>query len=263
MSRSARATSMFDLLGLIVVAALLLAVLLPSLGRARGTAMTVRCASNLKQLYTGIVLHCAMHDDQMLPALLNNGDSPNDRWYGPAGLGAMFGITDPPKANAVAEAQIKKMLDCPSVNHPPGWGPIAEGGNGKWGFDYTYNETMGSNSAAPGAPPNLKYPNPSRRDVRRETLLVTDVRDSTNVHDYVFDEVTPMLVPTSATNTADRQAIAGTPHNQGGSGYTRTAGNMLFADGQIITDDINKLMGPPPRTWVVLWSTPQTDAFPF
>ena len=38
---------------------------------------------------------------------------------------------------------------------------------------------------------------------------------------------------------------------------------MLFADGVIVTDNINKLLGPPPKEWIVNWQVPQTGSFPF
>ncbi len=210
---------------------------LAAIDRAHDSAKIVRCASNLKQLYTAMNLYEAQNDGWMMPALLNNENVRDGRWYGGTTLDAMFdfrqggaGITpesDKAWHTMVFEGQIKKMLDCPAVNHPAGWGPTSEGGNGKWSLDYTYNQMLGSNSAAPGDPPVFEYPFVKHADVRRETLVATEVRDVTNVHDYVFNGLTPSLVPTSTSNTSDYQAIAGTPH-QGG-----TTGNMLFADGVI------------------------------
>ncbi len=261
MSRHIRGMTLFEAIVVVVVIVLLIAIMMPSLSGRGGSSPTVRCASNLKQLYTGMMLYAAQNDDAVIPAILNNGNSPNNRWYGSSTLGPMFGtITGGGGESQIAameQAQINKMLDCPSVNHPKGWGPIDQGGNGKWGFDYTYNQMLGSNSAAPAAPYDPLYPFVKRSDVRREVLVATDVRDVSNVHDYVFNGVTPSLVPTSTTNTTDYQAIAGTPHKSG------TQTNMLFADGQIITDNINKLLGPPPKTWMVSWSALKTDDFPF
>ena len=87
-------TSRFTLIELLVVVAiiaLLIAILLPSLGRARDTAKTVRCASNLKQLYTGIMLYAAQNDDTFMPAKIITGSGQANLWSGYDVLGPMFG----------------------------------------------------------------------------------------------------------------------------------------------------------------------------
>ncbi len=257
MSRRMRGAKTFELLVVMAIVAVLIVLLWISTESGRKSARVVRCASNLKQLFMATSVYFSQNDNWMLPALFNSGDSPDDRWYGSTALGPAFAVYGPTSGDASLEAKIKKMLDCPAINHPAGWGPAAEGGNGKWGFDYTYNQTLGSNSAPPGAPYDPLYPFVKRTQVRPEVLIATEVRDVTNIHDYVFNSVTPSLVPTSATNTADYQAIAGMPHGQGNSG------NMLFSDGAIVTDDINKLLGPPARVWTVLWDVPKTEDFPF
>ncbi len=71
-----RGFTLIELLVVVAIIALLIAILLPSLGRARDTAKTVRCSSNLKQLYTGITLYAAQNDDIFMPACTIN---PHDR----------------------------------------------------------------------------------------------------------------------------------------------------------------------------------------
>ncbi len=128
--------TLIELLVVVAIIALLIAILLPSLGRARDTAKTVRCASNLKQLYTGITLYEAQNDSVILPACLY---TPNIT----ANFGADCGLAmtcldpcldpwalelaSPPGANqAAVAAQIEKMLDCPCVDHNAAWGGVID-----------------------------------------------------------------------------------------------------------------------------------------
>ena len=145
-------------------------------------------------------LYEAQNDGWMMPALLNNDNAAAMAGGGTAAthsrddhLRNRVLLVVTPESDTPAcltwylIGQIQKLLDCPAVNHPKGWGPTAEGGNGKWSLDYTYNQMLGSNSAAPGAPPVFEYPFVKATDLRRETLVATEVRDITNVHDYVFN----------------------------------------------------------------------------
>src|SRR5436305_6936433 len=58
--------TLVELLVVIGVIAVLMALLLPVLGRAREQARSVKCASNLRQIYGAIVMY-ANENRQMLP----------------------------------------------------------------------------------------------------------------------------------------------------------------------------------------------------
>ncbi len=147
-----KAFTLIELLVVVAIIALLIAILLPSLGRARDTAKTVRCSSNLKQLYTGITLYEAQNDGTVLPAAMINstGSFASELWagydqlgpqFGTGGTGSGVGGSGSISQNTVV-AQIQKMLDCPCVDHNAAWGgqiiqsatppPLVD-------RDYTYN----------------------------------------------------------------------------------------------------------------------------
>jgi prepilin-type N-terminal cleavage/methylation domain-containing protein len=154
------AFTLIELLVVVAIIALLIAILLPSLGRARDTAKTVRCASNLKQLYTGIVLYASQNDDTFMPSkvlsVTSSTGGGQTLWSGYDLVGAQFGTLDSSSINSTAlgnivDAAIAKMLDCPCVDHNAAWGITITANMGTgftaapWWADYTYNEDVGYN----------------------------------------------------------------------------------------------------------------------
>ncbi len=71
--------TLIELLVVIAIIAILASLLLPSLGRARATAKTAVCSSNLKQLYVSGVLGYADDNRQWLPSPRMT--AYNDSWH--------------------------------------------------------------------------------------------------------------------------------------------------------------------------------------
>jgi prepilin-type processing-associated H-X9-DG protein/prepilin-type N-terminal cleavage/methylation domain-containing protein len=79
--------TLVELLVVIGIIALLISILLPTLGRARAQAKSVQCMSNLRQIGVGIEIYALSSKDEWLPIGFWNGNFP--------GAGA-FGGTQPP-----------------------------------------------------------------------------------------------------------------------------------------------------------------------
>ncbi len=59
--------TLIELLVVITIIAILTSILLPSLKRARGTAMKVTCLNNLRQLHVGLVMYANDNADKIPP----------------------------------------------------------------------------------------------------------------------------------------------------------------------------------------------------
>jgi prepilin-type N-terminal cleavage/methylation domain-containing protein/prepilin-type processing-associated H-X9-DG protein len=62
MKNRSKGFTLIELLVVIAIIALLIAILLPALGKARESAKRAACASNLKQIHTGMVLYAQDYD---------------------------------------------------------------------------------------------------------------------------------------------------------------------------------------------------------
>ncbi|MEM8757029.1 MAG: prepilin-type N-terminal cleavage/methylation domain-containing protein [Planctomycetota bacterium] len=139
-----RGFTLIELLVSVAIIALLIGLLLPSLGAARSTARSVVCASNTRQLAAANQLYAGEHDDRLAPGaadFLSN----LRRWHGSrASTGEAFdpegGALTPYVESAHASRAIRA---CPSFGTWAGDSDIAAAGAfeaaaGGYGYNNAY-----------------------------------------------------------------------------------------------------------------------------
>src|SRR3954466_15078624 len=133
--RTAGCTPGFTLVELLVVIgiiAILVAILLPALSRARAQANSVRCLSNLRQIGIGYVMYTQDHKGWNMNYFYNT-NLPIDSFW--AGLIAKYVGTKNHGFNSQVNpnSNIVQLLLCPVGYQPSGnyWGTINEAWNGR------------------------------------------------------------------------------------------------------------------------------------
>ncbi|MEM1166114.1 MAG: prepilin-type N-terminal cleavage/methylation domain-containing protein [Planctomycetota bacterium] len=101
--------TLIELLVVVAVIALLIGLLLPALGRARGAALTTTCLSNCRTIGLAMVIYASDHSDQIVKASWNAGeddttdttcDSPGREFW----WELLWTAADMPSVSNVAEA---------------------------------------------------------------------------------------------------------------------------------------------------------------
>jgi len=120
------AFTLIELLVVVAIIALLLAMLLPSLSRAKQAARTVMCGSNLRQVAIGWTLYAADHDDMAIasrPATLpgdnlysvGNGKKYRPRWLASLGASVEIYAFNYPATENVHQQIDNALLICPEA----------------------------------------------------------------------------------------------------------------------------------------------------
>jgi prepilin-type N-terminal cleavage/methylation domain-containing protein len=229
-----RGFTLIELLVVVAIIAVLIAILLPSLGRARDQAKTVKCSNNLRSMYQGINQYQTEWDGTMMPCNTNDSkisgvtSSKAQRWFGAQLLGAEYSKVANDAATMTTSYRYVRdvLLHCPADPMPGS----AYDDTKVTPVDYSYNNNMGDNRSAHTIKANTI---PTQTLIALETHVGAEKGDN----DWYYKQVKDLFVYDNVVTSGGRgtSPLAGRNH----SGDTK--GNMLFMDGQIILDNPLKL----------------------
>lgn len=231
--------TLIELLVVVAIIALLMSILLPSLGRAREQAKTLKCLSNLKQVGMAAMMYANQHDNALPPANHSStGTATGDgtRWsnrlqYVITGQGTPI---NPPYGTS--------MKDCDPTWIPT---PALLCPNSNYNFldraqahaNYGWNGLMGVNIQTPQPPFNYKI---TRISLPQNLILLTDRwgKNAGGGRDANWGVAPPE--PVAATGLGALYPVSYTPdasytypesairNNHGGPAFTA---NFVYADG--------------------------------
>lgn len=227
-----RAFTLVELLVVIGIIAVLISILLPTLGRARKQAQTVSCASNLRQLYTATEIYASMFKGFMMPSTAGTGSSQSFNWWGVDVLGATFGIKrgvglNGQSAQLTAVDRIAKVIRCPSANRVTNIGTKAT----VFTADYCYNGNLGDFRAE-----NLDRTTTDQSTYdsyrawayfKKKTQIPQNVVIALDNSDLIQNDDDRFM------KLADLVTTSGGEYGRGGTRHHQRKANVLFNDGVV------------------------------
>lgn len=223
-----RSFTLIELLVVVAILALLLAILLPSLGKARQQAKKVKCQSNLRTIGHAVQFYLGDHRDAFPFAMFYGclGYRGRSLWHQPLGsqlpestrpMNAYFNVTDNPVDDGPQVVRRHNdLFECPS-DRGDAYEYFALTGKFfvEHGTSYTYASDSREIDPPPPAPPLV----PTFGILSCRGLRLSDVKYTAKK--IVFQEpvFNPLLDP---QDPRAQWHFKGRPH-----------GNLLFADGHV------------------------------
>jgi prepilin-type N-terminal cleavage/methylation domain-containing protein/prepilin-type processing-associated H-X9-DG protein len=238
--------TLIELLVVIAIIAILAAMLLPALAKAKGKAQATACLSNTKQIMLGWYLYTGDNDDKMPPKIVGNGAD----WTAASYNTNWFMLVDPNQSLLAAYVKSPGVYKCPADKYqsPANPGPRV--------MSISANAHLGGISVTvknPADQPervysakgvtkltNLRYPGPAM------TFVVLDEHPD-SIDDAVFHSAGGY----SRANALIRN-IPASYHYGGG-------GNISYADGH---SEIKKWKDPRTKPPVLLTKQPASSPQP-
>lgn len=230
-----RAFTLIELLVVVAIIAVLIAILLPSLGKAKENARKTICASQLKGQGTSMAVYAAQNSDQ-LPAGPLYDDSVNTAtWLHDETVAFSDTLLNVQTSANMSALSMRKWFYCPSnqqYNLDAYWKPTGPAGtNRRLGYTYiNYRNIPPANLNSSVQPTTLKRSNPPL-DWRRKLNSTPYASRAELVEDLIMNAnipTSPAINYQDSTNSSTGVFLNSVSH----MGTRTPAGsNILFCDG--------------------------------
>ena len=226
--RRRRGFTLVELLVVIGIIALLIAILMPALGKAREQGRSIKCANNLRSIVTATIMYCAASRD-VPPQGAEYAQSPYDWVYWqPKGVAAPYDdVTQSMIAPYLTKnaPMIREILTCPS--DPVDEHQVNAAGRPPYPFSYSMNSLISGNSRALALSPVFR----KMAQVRNVTQKIWFVdEDARTINDGLF------VAGTTGTASLDQVSDR---HESRRANTTTGAGrgNVAYVDGHVVFTD--------------------------
>jgi prepilin-type processing-associated H-X9-DG protein/prepilin-type N-terminal cleavage/methylation domain-containing protein len=260
------AFTLVELLVVIAIIAILAAILLPALGRARQRALSVQCVNNLRQLFLANSMYAGENNGHYCPAApdINVGFGGRIRWHGVRTTPDSNSDFDPkqgPLAEYLPDARVKECHVFTEFRRNGEVPNAFESGTGGYGYNKAY---IGGTDYLNPFPQSLTNTTlDSRIGNPAETIMFADAAMPEDGYLVEYSFVEPPYFPTPEH-----------PHGETDWGYAAPSihfrhdgrANVLWCDGHVTSEKwewapLTNIYGGINNQWAVGWFGPKNNRY--
>jgi prepilin-type N-terminal cleavage/methylation domain-containing protein/prepilin-type processing-associated H-X9-DG protein len=236
MTRNRKGFTLIELLVVIAIIAILAAILLPALGRARQQALSMQCVNNLRQLFLANSMYAHENNGRYCPASpdIDDGFGGKIRWHGARDTSDGTTDFDPKKGPLAEYLPDSRVKECPVFTEFRKNGQVEnafESGAGGYGYNKAYIGGTDYMNDYPGSCRSTTLD--SRVGDPSETIMFADAALPQDGYliEYSFVEAPYFVSPDN-------------PHGEKDWGYTSPSihyrhngrANVLWCDGHVTSE---------------------------